>query len=136
MIIIDNYILDDLKHYAINHLLYKNGNKVDNFIRNVQIDHSLKGDMIEFVPYDRFKDIEFFTKFKAYEATWNDGYIQDWNKNEMNFKRSGSRIVVLKKLNNSENITCLELEEVSYILIYLNNKEHILIYSFKNFSLT
>ena len=117
MIIIDNYILDDLKHYAINHLLYKNGNKVDNFIRNVQIDHSLKGDMIEFVPYDRFKDIEFFTKFKAYEATWNDGYIQDWNKNEMNFKRSDPMQIVLKRINNSVNITSNEIYKVRYILI-------------------
>ena len=124
----DNYLLDDL----IDHLFYKSGNKVvDDFIRNVQIDHSLKDNMMEFVPYDRFKDIEFIAKFKAYEATWNDGYIQDWNKNEMNFKRSGPRVVVLKKLDNSENITRKKLEEVPYILIYLNNKEHILIYSFK-----
>ncbi len=34
MIIIDNYILDDLKNYIIDHLLYKSENKViDDFIR-------------------------------------------------------------------------------------------------------
>ncbi len=36
IIIMDNYLLDDL----IDHLFYKSGNKVvDDFIRNVQIDH-------------------------------------------------------------------------------------------------
>src|SRR6266540_3265467 len=95
-----------------------------------------KGDIMEFVPYDQFEDIKFIAKVETYEATWINGNICYWDKKEINFERSGPVTVVLKKLNNSENITRLELEEVSYILIYLNNKEHILIYSFKNFSLT
>ena len=107
----DNYLLDDL----INYLFYKSGNKVvDDFIRCINI-YSINE--MEFVPYDQFKDIKFIAKFECYEAIWIDGNIQDWNKEEMDFKRGGPVQVVLKRLNNSENITSKELNEVSYILI-------------------
>jgi len=110
----DNYILDGLKNY---HLLYKSGNNVaDDFIRNVQINNDLVN-MIEFVPYDQFKDIRFIVKVESYEATWINGNILHWNKWNMNFERSGPVTVFLKKLNNSENITSKELNEVSYTLI-------------------
>ncbi len=139
MMIMNNYILDDLEHYIKDHLLYKSGNKVvDDFIRNAPIDN-----MMEFVPYDQFKDTEFIVegKFgKIYKSTWIDGNIQSWNEKEMNLKRSGLRKVVLKKLNNSENITSKKLNEViiNLIIIYFNiikNKVNVLIYSFKKFSL-
>ena len=73
--------------------------------------------MLEFVPYDQFKDIKFIAKFECYEAIWIDGNIQDWNKEEMDFKRGGPVQVVLKRLNNSENITSKELNEVYINLI-------------------
>ena len=110
-----DYILDYLKHYITDHLLHKSGNKVvDDFIKYIQINqiNDLKNDIIEFVPYDKFKDIEFITEFKSYKVTWVDGNIQKWNKEEMNFKRSGHRKAFLKKLDNSENFTSKELSEV------------------------
>ncbi len=42
MKIMDNYMLDDLENYAINHLLHRSGNKVVNdFIGYTQINSSL-----------------------------------------------------------------------------------------------
>ena len=77
--------------YKSNTLYKPTGNKtVDDFIRNVQINSTRIVDMMEFVPYDQFKDIEFSFKVETYKATWIDGNIQSWNKKEMNFKRSGS----------------------------------------------
>ncbi len=112
MMIMDNYILlDDLKHYITDHLLYKSGNKVvDDFIRNAPIDN-----MMEFVPYDQFKDTEFIVEgefSKIYKSTWIDGNIKSWNEKQMNFERGDPRKVVLKKFNNSANITFEELNEV------------------------
>ncbi len=66
-------------------------------------------DMMEFVPYDQFKDIKsegkFSKSYKAYKATWIDGNIQSWDEKVIDFKRNGPMQVVLKRLNNSENIT-------------------------------
>ena len=106
--------------------LYKpSGNEfVDDFIRNSQI-NSLIVDMMEFVSYDQLKDIKHISEVKAYKATWIDGNIQSWNKKEISFKRSGSMQVILKKLDNSENVTLQELYKVQYsiynlIIIYPN----------------
>src|SRR6266540_5177443 len=99
MIIMDNYILDDLKHYIIDHLLYKSGNKVvDDFIRYTQINSNLKVRILEFVPYNQFKNIEFIAEggfSKVYKATWIDGFIHYWDEEKLNFKRIGSTQVVL-----------------------------------------
>ena len=102
-------------------ILYKpSGSKVvDDFIRYTQINRYLKDVIMEFVPYDRFKDIEFIAEggfSKVYKATWIDGYIRYWDKEKLNFKRSNPFTVALKKLNNSENITSKELNEVLYII--------------------
>ena len=105
-------------------ILYKpSGNKVvDDFIIFTQINSYLEVGIMEFVPYNQFKNIEFIAEggfSKVYKATWIDGCIDDWDEKRLNFKRSGPRTVALKKLNNSENITSKELNEV-HINIIIN----------------
>ncbi len=105
MIIMKNYLLDDLT----DRLLYKSGNNVvDDFINK-----NLEGEIMEFVPYNQFKDIKFIAKVESYGATWINGNIFYWDKEEINFKRNGPMRVVLKKLNNCENITSKDINEVS-----------------------
>jgi len=123
MVIMKHLILADLKNNITDHLLYKSGNKiVDDFIRLTQIKSDLMINMMEFVPYNQFKEIKFIAQVESYEATWINGNILGWDEKKMNFKRSGRRKVVLKRLNNSENITFEELNQVhiSLITIYLN----------------
>ena len=98
----DNYLLDDL----LDHLFCKSGNIfVDDFIRNSQINSRRIIDIIEFVSYDQFKDIKFIAGVDSYVATWIDGNIESWDKENVNLKRSSPIQVILKKFNNSENIT-------------------------------
>src|SRR6266498_1036437 len=105
MIIMDNYILDDL----LNYLFYKSRNKVvDDFIKYTQINNNLKVGMMEFVPYNQFKDIKFIVKVESYEATWINGNICYWDEKKLNFERRGPMQVILKKVNNSEKITSKE----------------------------
>jgi len=91
----------------------KSGNKVVNdFIRNANTNINNIDDILEFIPFDKFKDIEYLSKVKAYKATWINDNIQGWNEEKINFKRSGPMQIILKKLDNSENITSKELNEV------------------------
>ena len=53
---------------------------VDDFIRNSQINSGLMVNMIEFVLYYQFKDIEYIAKFESYKATWIEGNIQSWRR--------------------------------------------------------
>ena len=98
--------------------LYKpSGNKViDDFIKYTLINDNKFVGKMEFVPYDRFKDIEFIAEggfSKIYKATWIDGPIKGWNDQKQSYNRTKSRTaVVLKKLNNSKEVTSKELNEV------------------------
>ena len=70
---------------------------------------------MEFVPLSRFNNIEFVDAggfSKIYKATWIDGPITHWSDQEKCYERKRDCKVVLKKLNNSKNITSKELNEV------------------------
>ena len=101
--------------YRMKSVYKPSGNKViDDFIRYTLTTggNKLEGKM-EFVPYDRFKNVEFIAEggfSKIYKATWIDGPIKDWG----NFVRIGKMTVALKELNNSKNINSKELNEVKY----------------------
>ncbi len=79
---------------------------------------------MEFISYNQFKDIEFIAEggfSKVYKVIWIDSYIDDWDEKRLNFKQVSSIQVAFKKLNNSENITSKELNEVYFlIIIYVN----------------
>ncbi|GBC02638.1 hypothetical protein RclHR1_04720010 [Rhizophagus clarus] len=97
------------------------GNKViDNFIKSVlnNNDHSKHNKLVslEFVPYNKFKYIEFVAEggfSKIYKATWVDGPLSTkWNNEKQEFNRKGKTKVALKELNNSKNIKSKELNEL------------------------
>jgi hypothetical protein len=91
-------------------------NIIDDFIRRTQINLVTDKGRMEFVPFDQFINIEFIAEggfSKIYKATWIDGPIY-WG--SINNSRSPNRTVVLKRLNNSKNITSKELNEVTYYI--------------------
>ena len=105
------------KYYSTEPL---SGNKViDDFIKYTQrnISYSKYASM-KFVPYYRFKNIEFIAEggfSKIFKATCGLSKIF------IDVQHPGSDIVVaLKKLNNSKNITSKELNEVCTML-YTSN---------------
>jgi hypothetical protein len=117
--------------HQICHVCYKyqialisklSGNKIiDDFIRYTQTNNvESKNGKMEFVPYDQFKNIKFIAEggfSKIYKATWIDGpVIIDRNYLYISGRHKYPNCtVVLKKLNNSKNITSKELNEVRTI---------------------
>ncbi|GET53111.1 kinase-like domain-containing protein [Rhizophagus irregularis DAOM 181602=DAOM 197198] len=86
----------------------------------------LESKIFEFVPYDQFKNIEFIAEggfSKIYKAIWVDGPIDEYYDSRSNtIVRNNNYTVVLKKLNNSKNITSKELNEFKvYYRILLSN---------------
>ncbi|RGB41388.1 kinase-like domain-containing protein [Rhizophagus diaphanus] len=92
------------------------GNKIiDDIIRNTRVNFvtGSKYFILEFVPYDQFKNIEFIAEggfSKIYKAIWVDGSINTFHSID-NIVREKNYTVVLKKLNNSKSITSKELNE-------------------------
>ncbi|GBC04921.1 hypothetical protein RclHR1_05950005 [Rhizophagus clarus] len=77
--------------------IVSSGNEIiDNFIKNTLSNH---GEMFEFVPYDKFKDLEFIAEggfSKIYKATWTDGPIFNWNRKKLRWLPSRNLIKIFQ----------------------------------------
>ncbi|CAG8504921.1 11253_t:CDS:2 [Scutellospora calospora] len=87
---------------------WTSGNRiVDEFIQKCQLISSVPPYIIEWIPFEQFKDVEYLTKggfSTVYTATWPRGSIYDWDENKkmfIYFEYFGPQKVVLKSLNNS-----------------------------------
>ncbi|RIA94023.1 kinase-like domain-containing protein [Glomus cerebriforme] len=55
--------------------------------------------VLEWIPYDRFYDIEYIAKVgfvKVYRANWIDGYLEYWDNEKQNWKRYGFNKIINK----------------------------------------
>ena len=86
---------------------WTSGNKIiDDFIHKCQILSSLPGNILEWIPFEEFKNVEKLTEggfSTIYTATWTRGYLCDYDENKKEFSYLENQLVVLKSLNNSSN---------------------------------
>src|SRR3954453_23186037 len=100
----------------MNQIMQSSGNKlIDDFIGYTQTKNTKRPGKMEFVPYEEFVDVEFIAEggfSKIYKATWIYGPN---NSDVIDYYGYGKKLVALKELNNSKNITSIkELNEVQY----------------------
>ncbi len=125
---------------------WTSGNEhIDKFIQDAQLKARNKHEIIEWIPYNRLRNIQYLAKggfSTIYKAIWLGGHIEPWNdenkqwnkipyllKNEdyenakdknikspLNGNEKYGRCVVLKSLHNSSNINEEFLNEVNYSL--------------------
>ncbi|POG78583.1 hypothetical protein GLOIN_2v1472946 [Rhizophagus irregularis DAOM 181602=DAOM 197198] len=105
------------EHFQQNFENWTSGNNdIDKFIQNAQLKAINSEKVLEWIPYDRFYNIEFIAKGgygRVYRAIWIDGFITYWDNITKNWKRMyQNKEVALKSLNNSKNVTFEFLNEV------------------------
>src|SRR6266496_1624366 len=105
------------KHFQQNFEKWTSGNvDIDKFIQDAQLSAKYGGKVLEWIPYDRFYNIEYIAKGgfgKVYRANWIDGNIRKWDNKHQNWERyEPNKFVALKSLNNSKNVTLEFLNEV------------------------
>ena len=104
------------KHFQQNFKKWTSGNDdIDKFIQHTQLSEEYTCILLEWIPYDRFYDIEYIAKGgfgKVYKANWIDGFILYWDNENQNWKRYDNKFVSLKSLNNSKNVTLEFINEV------------------------
>ena len=102
---------------------WTSGNKeIDEFIQNFQSNATRRQEVLEWIPYEKFSDIEYLAKGgfgTVHKAEWIDGYILYWNTNVNKWNRIPNQNIVLKSLNNSQNITTDFLQEVCNLLFII-----------------
>ena len=92
---------------------------IDEFIQKFQLNATRCEEVLEWIPYEKFSDIKYLAKGgfgTVHKAKWIDGYIRYWNINKNKWKRQGSEYIILKYLNNSQNLTTDFLQEVCTVV--------------------
>ena len=97
------------KHFQQDFNKWTSGNKeIDEFIQNFQLNATRYEEVLEWIPYEKFENIEYLAKGGfgiVHKAKWIDGYIHCWNSSQNKWYRPRSQYVALKCLNNSQNLT-------------------------------
>ncbi|RHZ73217.1 hypothetical protein Glove_232g86 [Diversispora epigaea] len=81
--------------------------KVDKFIQDSQLNANYSWKVIEWIPYDRFKDVKQIGRGgfgTIHYAKWIDGLIRGWDIENQQWKRRGEYEVALKKFDNLVNL--------------------------------
>ncbi|RHZ74580.1 hypothetical protein Glove_220g39 [Diversispora epigaea] len=91
-----------LTHFKNDFDKWTSGNDIINkFIQGIQLNADWYN-VIEWIPYNRFQDIKQIAKGgygTIYHAKWVDGFIEDWDIENQQWKRRGEWEVVLKKFD-------------------------------------
>ncbi|CAG8493494.1 20874_t:CDS:1 [Dentiscutata erythropus] len=78
--------------------------EIDELIRECQLNTVSPSHVIEYIPYEKFKNVKFVTSTEnsnIYTATWENGPFIDWDSERQELTRSGQGIYILKVLENS-----------------------------------
>jgi hypothetical protein len=107
------------KHFQQNFENWTSDNvDIDKFIQGIQLSANNYNKVLEWIPYNRFYNIEYVAKGgfgKVYKANWIDGYIRNWDNKNQDWERLKPNIIIaLKSLNNSINIKLEFINEVKY----------------------
>ena len=116
---ISEYLQQNFKNWT------SGNHNIDEFIQKAQLKAMGYRQIIEWIEYDRFENVEYLAKGgfgTTYKAIWKDGYINGWDSKNNQWKRYKSNekglIVALKCLHNSQDITVEFLREVRYFFYH------------------
>ncbi|RHZ80087.1 hypothetical protein Glove_139g176 [Diversispora epigaea] len=95
------------KHFQNDFNNWTSGNdKIDKFIQDSQLNANNRYQVIEWIPYDRFKNVRQIGKGgfgTIYYARWIDGYIGEWDIKNQQWNRYREGEVALKKFEKFVN---------------------------------
>ncbi|POG78640.1 kinase-like domain-containing protein [Rhizophagus irregularis DAOM 181602=DAOM 197198] len=109
------------RYFQQNFKNWTSGNhEVDEFIKKTQLRAKKRVQILEWIEYDKFDDVEYLAKGgfgSTFKADWKDGYIlcRDYKNNQ--WERNGETKVALKCLHNSQDITAEFLKEVESTIL-------------------
>ncbi|RHZ83697.1 hypothetical protein Glove_88g3 [Diversispora epigaea] len=121
------------KHFQNDFNNWTSGNdEIDKFIQDAQLNANLDWQVIEWIPYDGFKDVKQIGKGgfgTIHYARWIDGDIEEWDIENQQWKRySEDKKVVLKKFDNFVNFNDVLNEMEIHLKTYTKHNASIKFY--------
>ena len=109
------------KHFQQDFNKWTSGNKeIDEFIQKFQLNATRRAEVLEWIPYEKFEDIEYLAKGgfgTVHKAKWIDGDIRYRDINQNKWRRfNANEYFVLKCLNNLQNLATDFLQEVRTVV--------------------
>jgi hypothetical protein len=103
-------------HLKANFSNWTSGNNdIDKLIQKCQSETCTPDKIIEWIPYNKLKDVKYLTKggfAEIYTAVWIDGGCVEWDPKQQQLLRAGSHKMILKELKNVESANQKWFEEV------------------------
>ncbi|RHZ74061.1 hypothetical protein Glove_227g158 [Diversispora epigaea] len=120
------------KHFQNDFNKWTSGNdKIDKFIQDAQLNANYHYQVIEWIPYDRFKDVKQIGKGgfgTIHSARWIDGDIEEWDIENQQWKRDSNCEVALKKFDNFVNFNDVLNEMEIHLKTYTKHTASIRFY--------
>ncbi|CAG8779077.1 2410_t:CDS:2, partial [Dentiscutata erythropus] len=107
---IRNYLENNFRDWT------SGNDKIDKLIQECQKKTVSPQNVIEWINYDQFENIEHLTEggcATIYTAIWRDGCYDKWNSEKQILERIGREKVILKRLNNSNSNNVHWFQEVT-----------------------
>ncbi|RHZ44984.1 hypothetical protein Glove_701g13 [Diversispora epigaea] len=106
---------------------WTSGNKtIDEFIQYTQLEATELYLVLEWIPYQHFKEIKFLARGgfgKVYKAVWIDGPIKEWDESKQDWSKDSNEPVVLKTFENSQEINDGFFTEIIGYIEAMKNKD-------------
>ncbi|CAG8571774.1 7270_t:CDS:2 [Dentiscutata erythropus] len=94
-------------HFRDNFPNWSSGNpSLDQLIQESQLQAECSEQIMEWIPFEKFKDIKFVAQGglgEVFYAVWEDGQIYNWDADLNDWKRRGEHAVALKKVKKTES---------------------------------
>ena len=101
---------------------WTSGNRdIDNLIQHCQMNTLTPYMIIEWIPFNKLRNIEYLTKggcSEIYTADWIDGRYFEWDSKEQQLNRFGMQKVAIKILENDENTNNIWFGEVRILNMF------------------
>lgn len=109
--------------------------KLDEFIQKSQVEAKKHSEIIEFIPYENFRDVRYEIDGGfgcLYSATWKPGPIEtfmEWNGQQKDWKRKKSELVALKRFKISQTVSDEFIKAVNFSVIRFDSRLFVSLYS-------
>ena len=107
-------------HFRDNFAHWTSGDSnIDELIQNSQLNAEWKYELIEWIEYSNFENIEFVAHGgfgSVYKAIWKDGpikYTKPWDISKFKWNRKSNKEVAIKKFRNVTSVSLEFLNEVN-----------------------